>query len=117
MTFGGLSLEGERDAGSCFITYFAILPGREAEAARDLLACLADGIEVCLCNDLDGGGEGLTSFCHTPTGLSSMVGGHGWQGSWRPIDEVGFAAAILDLAAHNRGGQCARGSLVRYKRK
>jgi hypothetical protein len=63
MTFLGLTIDGSRDAGGHIITLCAIPAGRESAAGRDLLACLADGAEVCLSNDLDDGGEGCTLFC------------------------------------------------------
>lgn len=117
MTFGSLLIEGERDVGGSLITYFAIPPGREAEVARDLLACLSDGVEVSLRNDLDEGREGVTFFRRTAAGLSSKVGGRGWQGDWEVIDEVQLASAVAELAAHNRGGHwSAQGALIRHKR-
>jgi hypothetical protein len=117
VTFEGLAVEDERDAGGSFITYFAIPPGREAAVARDLLACLNAGAEVCLRNDRDEGGEGTTTFRRTPAGLSAKEDGHGWQGDWRPVDEAGFAAAVAELAPNNRSGHWAKqGSLVRHKR-
>ena len=44
-----------------------------------MLACLADGLEVCLGNDSDEGSEGMTSFRRIQAGLVIQVGGHGWQ--------------------------------------
>jgi hypothetical protein len=117
MEFTGLTLEDERDTGGSLTTHFAVPPGRESEAAHDLLACLAAGAEIKLRNDLDEGGEGITFFRRTPAGLSSKVGGHGWQGQWQPIDEAEFVAAVMELAPHNRGGSQGQGSLVRYKRR
>ena len=112
MRFEALALEGEQEAAGRIS--FAIPLGREADAARELLACLAAGFEVCLRNDLDEGHEGTTFFRRTAAGLSTKVGGHGWQGDWRPIDDAGFVAAVAGLAAHNRGGQWStRGTLVR----
>jgi hypothetical protein len=63
MTFLGLTIDGSRDAGGQLITYFAIPVGRESAAGHDVLACLADGAEVCLSNDLNDGSEGCTLFC------------------------------------------------------
>jgi hypothetical protein len=116
MTFVGLSLEDSRDAGGHVITYFAIPAGRESAAAGDLLGCLAAGWEVCLRNDLDEGGEGCTFFRRSPSGLVTMTSGHGWQGEWRPLDEAGVLAAVVELAGLNRGGHWStRGSISRSK--
>jgi hypothetical protein len=112
MAFSGLSIEGNRDAGSCFITYFAIPPGRETLAGRELLALLGDGTEVRLSNDLDEGGEGTTGFRRSASGLDTMVGGHGWQSDWKPIDEATFLALVAELAVHNRGGPVAQGQII-----
>jgi hypothetical protein len=117
MAFLGLSLEGTRDDGICLITNFAIPLGRESEAGRELLACLADGVEVCLRNDADEGGEGCTIYRRSPSGLVTMCGGHGCQSDWKPTNEAGVLVAVAELAAHNRGGLGAQGSLVRYKRR
>src|SRR5262249_58398314 len=111
MTLRGLSLGDERDTGGCIVTPFGVVPGRERQAGRDVLACLAGGLEVSLSNDLDEGGEGSTSFCRTRSGLARQVGGHGWQSGWEPATEADVLAAVAALAA--RPGR--RGSLVRYK--
>lgn len=103
MRYKALALEGKQDVGGR-TTHFSIPAGREAEAARDLLNCLAVGLEVCLSNDLDEGHEGVTFFRRTDEGLSTKVGGHGWQGDWWPIEEAGFIAVVAELAPHNRGG-------------
>jgi hypothetical protein len=112
MTFRGLSLGGEHDCGGCVVVAFGIPTGLEREAGLDVLACLADGLEVSLRNDLDEGGEGSTSFRRTPTGLVRLVGGHGWQSGWKPTDEAGVLASVTELAEHNRSNQ---GSLIRQK--
>ena len=112
MAFRGLSLGAERDRGGCVITSFSIPQGLESEAGHDVLACLADGLEVALGNDLDEGGEGLTSFRRGPSGLVVQVGGHGWQSDWKPTDDAGVLAAVTELAAHNRNG---RAQLIRHK--
>jgi hypothetical protein len=119
MAFLGLSLEGERDAGGQFITYFAIPAGRESAAGDDLLVCLADGAEVCLHNDLDEeGGEGCTFFRRVGSSLVTMVGGHGWQGDWKATDEAGVRTAVAELADLNRGGHWStQGSIIRSKRR
>lgn len=115
MTFDGLLVEGSRDAGSCLLNYFAIPPGQESVAGRELLACLAEGAEVSLSNDLDEGGEGCSCFRRLPSGLVMKIGGHGWQSDWKPIDEAGFLAAVAELAGHNRGGPSAHGSISQAK--
>src|SRR5262245_41278315 len=94
LTFLGLSVEGTRDAGGHITIDFAIPAGQEAAAGRDLLACLADGFEVWLRNDLDEGCEGCTLFRRTPSGLATMVGGHGWSGEWQPTDEAAVLSAV-----------------------
>jgi hypothetical protein len=116
MKFFGLSEEGSRDAGGHIITYFGIPVGQEEAAGRDLLACLTDGFEVSLCNDLDEGLEGTTQFMLLPSGLVTKVGGHGWSSQWKPTDEAGFLSAVTELANLNRGGDWSRqGSLSRSK--
>lgn len=112
MTVRGLSLGGEYDSGGCTAIAFGIPKGSEREAGLDVLACLADGLEVSLRNDLDEGGEGSTSFRRTPTGLVKRVEGHGWQSGWKPTDEGDVLASVTDLAEHNRSNQ---GSLIRQK--
>jgi hypothetical protein len=117
MTCLGLTIEGSRDAGGHFITYFAIPAGRESAAGHDLLACLADGAEVCLSNDLDEGREGCTLFCRSAMGLVTKVAGHGWQSEWKPTDEAGVLSAVAELADLNRGGHWrTQGSIIRSKR-
>jgi hypothetical protein len=116
MTFVGVLPEASRDSGSHGCTYFAIPAGQELAAGRDLLACLADGCEVCLRNDLDEGGEGCTSFRRWQSGLMTMVGGHGWQSGWTLTDEASIVAAVVELASFNRGGHWSRqGSITRGK--
>jgi hypothetical protein len=113
MEFTGLAVEGSREAGGQSITYFAIPAGQESAAARELVACLDDGFEVCLRNDLDESGEGYTLFRKAPTGLVTRVGGHGWSGEWQAIDQAGLQVSIAALAPHNRGGHwSAQGSLT-----
>jgi hypothetical protein len=115
MKFDGLVVECRRE-GSVFCTYFAIPPGREEAAGRDLLRCLADGMEVWLRNDLDEGGEGATLFRCSRSGLETMFGGHGWSSSWTATDEAGVCAAVRDLAVFNRGGHwAAQGELIGQK--
>jgi hypothetical protein len=113
MTFDGLMVEGRREAGSRLITHFAFRPGQEEAAGRELLACFADGAEVGLRNDPDEGGEGLSTFRCSTSGLVSMINGHGWQSAWKPIDESGFLRAVAGLACHNRGGPFGQGSIIR----
>lgn len=117
MTFLGLTVEGCRDAGSHVITYFAIPPGKEEAAGCDLLVSLADGFEVLLRNDLDEEGhEGCTLFRRSPSGLETMVGGHGWSNTWKPTDEASFLSAVVELAKFNRGGHWStQASLDRRK--
>ncbi len=116
MVFLGISLEGDRETGGCSITCFAIPPGHESAAGRDLLACLADGVEVCLRNDLDEGGEGCTLFRRSPSGLVTKVGGHGWQSEWVPTDEASVLASVAELAVLNRGRHWGeQGMLTRAK--
>jgi hypothetical protein len=112
MELPGLVLGGDRDTGGSIITGFAIAPGRETQAGRDVLACLAAGMEVTLPNDLDEGGEGSTSFRRAEVGFVKQVGGHGWQSGWRPATEADVLAAVVELAARPD----SRGSLVRDKR-
>src|SRR5579862_3317077 len=112
MAFRGLSLGGGQDSGGCIVISFSIPPGLESEAGLDVLACLADGLEVCLGDDSDEGSEGMTSFRRMQSGLVIQVGGHGWQSDWKPTDDVGVLDAVRELAAHNRNGQ---GQLIRYK--
>ena len=73
MMFRGIVVEGSHEAGGPIITYFAIPSGREEVAGSDLLACLAEGAEVCLRNDLDEdeGGEGCTFFRRSSAGLGA----------------------------------------------
>ena len=113
MTFLGLSVEGTRDAGSHVITYIAIPAGKEEAAGQDLIACLTEGYEVCLRNDLDEGLEGCTVFRRSTSGLETMIFGHGWSSKWKPTDEVGVLLAVTELAELNRGGHQA--SLDRRK--
>jgi hypothetical protein len=117
MRFAGLVVEGGRDAGSYLITYFAIPPGSEEAASRDLLRCLADGLDVSLRNDLDEeGGEGCTLFRRSRLGLETMVGGHGWSSPWTATDEAGVCSAVMNLAVFNRGGHwAAQGTLDHRK--
>lgn len=116
MTFLALSVEGSRDAGSHVTTYFGIPPGLEDVAGQDLLRCLADGFEVCLRNDLDEGHEGCTLFRRAPSGLETMVRGHGWSSKWKPTDEADVLSAVAELVEFNRGGHWSiQGSLDRYK--
>src|SRR5262249_24498982 len=112
MTLRGLSLGGERDCGGCIVVSFGIPTGLERGAGLYVLACLGGGVGVSLRNDLDEGGEGSTSFRRTPTGLVKLVGGHGWQSGWKPTDEAGVLASVMELAEHNRSNQ---GSLIRQK--
>ena len=99
MELPGLVLGGDHDTGGYIVTTFAIAPGREEQAGRDVLACLAAGLEVALPNDLDEGGEGSTSFRRTGAGLVRRIGGHGWQSGWRPVSESDVLAAVAELAA------------------
>jgi hypothetical protein len=100
MELPGLVLGSDHDTGGYIVTGFAIAPGREEQAGRDVLACLAAGLEFALPNDLDEGGEGSTSFRRTGSGLVRLVGGHGWQSGWRPVGESDVLAAVSELAAH-----------------
>src|SRR5262249_62241815 len=84
MTLRGLSLGDERDTGGCIVTPFGVVPGRERQAGRDVLACLAGGLEVSLSNDLDEGGEGSTAFCRTRSGLARQGGGARGRGGGGP---------------------------------
>ena len=112
MAFRGLLLGGGQDGGGRVVTSFSIPPGLESEAGHDVLACLADGLEVRLGNDSDEGSEGMTSFRRMPSGFVIQVGGHGWQSDWKPTDDASVLNAVRELAAHNRDGQ---GQLIRHK--
>lgn len=117
VAFVGLSPEGGRDAGGQFITYFGIPVGRELDAGHDVVACLIGGAEVSLGNSLDEGHEGTTSFRRVGSGLETKVGGHGWQGDWKPIDEAGILVSVAALAPLNRGGHWSKQvSVARSKR-
>lgn len=113
MSVWKLNLEEERDAGSSVVTRFSIPEGLELEAASDLCACLAEGAEVCLRNDLDEGLEGLTCFRLTRSSFEFMIGGHGWRSGWKPIDEAGIRAEVTSLAQHNRGGNWSHCGTIR----
>ena len=113
MTFVGLSLGEQHDRGGAIVMSFGILPGLESEAGLDVLAYLADGLEVALENDLDEGHEGVTSFRRTRSGLVTQIGGHGWQSGWKPTDDAGVLATVIELAVLNRGDE---GRLIRHKR-
>jgi hypothetical protein len=116
MTFLGLSVEGSRGDRGKVIIYFGIPAGRELVAGGDLLACLAEGAEVCLRNNLDDGGEGYLFFRNSPSGLVTMIGGHGWQSEWKPTDECAVLSAVAELADFNRGGHWStQGSSARRK--
>jgi hypothetical protein len=118
MKFVALREVGSLNTGGYIKIYFGIPVGREEAAGRELLACLAEGFEVCLCNDLDEGHEGLTEFQLLPSGLMTRNGGHGWSGQWKPVDEAGFLAKVAELANLNRGENEGRqGSLRRWKLK
>lgn len=114
MQFDALKIEDPGVAKIGGTISFSIPVGHEATAAQELHACLNAGFEVQLRNDLDEGLEGYSLFRRTPSGLEFKVGGHGWSGSWKPLDEASFTATIAELAPHNRGGHWSLlGSLSR----
>jgi len=116
MADSALLFEGERDAGGAIRTYFGIVARHEQEAGVQLLGYLHDGAEVCLRNDLDEGGEGCTYFRKTPTGISTMTGGHGWQSEWKPVGDQAVIVAVAELANLNRGGHWSRqGTIILSK--
>lgn len=104
LAFNALALEGAASLNDFGRVHFAIREGKEAASAMELLACLKAGLELSLRNDLDEGGEGCTLFRMTREGLISKVGGHGWSGDWKAVDEDLFPAMVEALAPHNRGG-------------
>lgn len=116
MTFLGITAEDKRDAGKQFITYFGIPAGQEQAAGQDILNSLNEGCEIILKNDLDEGREGCTSLRRLSTGLEARVGGHGWQGEWKPINQEDVLVVVTALAKFNRGGHWSRqGSIARAK--
>ncbi|HEX9045743.1 MAG TPA: hypothetical protein VF988_01840 [Verrucomicrobiae bacterium] len=108
--FSALTVEYSENRGR--IISFSIPEGKEADSGLELLACLADGFEVWLNNDLDEGDEGCAIFKRSASGFVTMIGGHGWSGKWEPIDQEGVLSAVFELAKFNRGGHWStQGSL------
>lgn len=103
-----LQIEDHQDTGASSLSWFSIPAGQEQPAAQALLQCLAEGAEVSLCNEGDEGNEGTTRIRRSVDGLEMRVVGHGWTGSWTPIDENGFVEVVLKLSALNRGGHWSR---------
>lgn len=86
------------------LLYVGLSPGHEHEASLLLATLLRKGVELSLYNDLDEGGEGMTTFVHTAgAGFKMMTGGHGWSSDWNVISETALHAAILELAPLNGG--------------
>jgi hypothetical protein len=105
-----------RDTGGSLVTYFGIASGLEHEAGDEILEHLRAGAEIWLRNDLDQGGEGCTQFRHGGEGYATAVFGHGWSSEWKPTDERGVVAAVIELAHLNRATHAGdRGSINRPK--
>ena len=114
LTFDALALEDAALLNHVDRAYFAIREGKEAASALELLGCLKAGLEISLKNDLDEGDEGCTFFRMTREGLLSKIGGHGWSGDWKAVDEHAFPVMVAALAPHNRGGHWStRGCISR----
>ena len=111
-----LIAEGPARRRQPFIIAFGIVEGREDAAATALIQLLNDGHEVSLCNDLDEGGEGSTSFCRKGGGYEQQVGGHGWSGEPTPMDEAAVRAAIVALAPLNRGSHWSEQGSITWRK-
>jgi len=94
---------------------FAIVAGREAEAAEYLINLLKENNTLSLNNDKDEGGEGLTSFRVKNGVYYSRNGGHGWQGKWDSRSQQETKEIIIELAPHNKGGYWR--NIARFKGK
>jgi hypothetical protein len=110
----GLAFVGRHDDDSRTITSFRIEEGREQAAATSLIRLVNQGYEVSLRNDLDEGLEGCTDFRKSAAGYEKLIGGHGWQSGWKPVDEADVLSEIVSLAPLTRDPH-AGGSLVQRK--